>query len=49
MLDYRPSEISCAAVILAINNRDILIMDEDYDRVVPGVVSRHHALIAPCN
>ena len=39
MLDYRPSEVCCAAVILAINNPDILLLDEDYDRVVPGMVS----------
>ena len=39
MLVYRPSEVSCAAVILAINNPDILSMDEGYDRVAPGLVS----------
>lgn len=39
MLDYRPSEVCCAAVILAITNKDILLLDEDYDRTIKGVVS----------
>lgn len=40
MLSYRPSEVCCAAVILAFSNPDILLQDEDYDRVIsPGVVS----------
>ena len=39
MLYYRPSEVCCAAVILAINNPGILLLDEDYERVTPGVVS----------
>lgn len=38
MLDYRPSEICCAAVILAVNNPDIMLLDEDYGRLLPGVV-----------
>ena len=40
MLDHRPSEVCCAAVILAINNPDIMLLDEEYHRVSPGVV-RH--------
>jgi hypothetical protein len=39
MLDYRPSEVSAAAVLLAINNPDILLHDEEYDKALPGVVS----------
>jgi cyclin B len=38
MLDYRPSEVAAAAVLLAINNPDILLHDEDYDGDLPGMV-----------
>lgn len=39
MLEYRPSEVCCAAVILAINNPDIRLLDDDDDRFLPGIVS----------
>eukprot|EP00804_Cyclotella_cryptica_P002689 CCRYP_009610-RB/>CCRYP_009610-RB protein AED:0.03 eAED:0.03 QI:468/1/1/1/1/1/3/466/426 len=40
MLDYRPSEVAAAAVLLAINNPDVLLHDEDYEGVLPGMVRK---------
>jgi cyclin B len=45
MLDYRPSEVAAAAVLLAINNPDILLHDEDYDGDLPGMVRNDLSLV----
>ena len=38
-LKYRPSLVSAAAVVLALNNPDIRIQEEEYHRELPGLVS----------
>lgn len=39
MLQYRPSIVSASAVILALNNPDIRVAEEDWFRELPGLVS----------
>jgi hypothetical protein len=39
LLKYRPSMICASAVILALNNPDIPIHEEEYNRKLPGLVS----------
>ena len=38
LLDYRPSMVCASAVILALNNPDIRIHEEEYERELPGLV-----------
>jgi len=37
LLGYRPSMVCCSAVILALNNPDIRIHEEEYERELPGL------------
>ena len=39
MLQYRPSMICASAVILALNNPDVRVVEEDWFRELPGLVS----------
>lgn len=41
MLQYRPSMVCASAVILALNNPDIRVAEEDWFRECPGLVSDH--------
>eukprot|EP00581_Thalassiosira_minuscula_P000346 CAMPEP_0183741678 /NCGR_PEP_ID=MMETSP0737-20130205/62774_1 /TAXON_ID=385413 /ORGANISM="Thalassiosira miniscula, Strain CCMP1093" /LENGTH=55 /DNA_ID=CAMNT_0025977091 /DNA_START=117 /DNA_END=280 /DNA_ORIENTATION=+ len=37
LLEYRPSVVCASAVILALNNPDVRIHEEDYERELPGL------------
>ena len=39
LLQYRPSMVCASAVILALNNPDIRVVEEDWCRELPGLVS----------
>jgi cyclin B len=39
LLKYRPSLVCASAVILALNNPDIRVVEEEYERQLPGLVS----------
>lgn len=39
LLEYRPSLVCASVVILALNNPDIRIQEEEYQRELPGLVS----------
>lgn len=38
LLDWRPSVVCAGAVILALNNPNIRVQEEDYERDLPGLV-----------
>jgi len=46
-LQFRPSVVCASAVILALNNPDIRVQEEDLDRELPGFVSAHTAASPP--
>jgi hypothetical protein len=41
LLNYRPSLVCAAAVVLALNNPAIALHEKDYGRQMPGMVSRY--------
>ena len=48
-LQFRPSVVSASAVILALNNPDIRVQEEDLDRELPGFVSTQIATVILTN
>jgi cyclin B len=44
-LDYRPSLIAAAAVVLAINNEEVIKYECPCNRDLPGIVSTHPIII----